>query len=319
MKDLIIIGSGPAGVAGGIYSSVYNLDTEILGEEPGGTIKEGHTVENYPGLGKLKGEELAEEFLNHLESLGNGVTEKEATRIELVEAEEENNVEEAGESGKRFRVLDKEGEEHFSKSLLIATGRKHRKLDIPGEEEYRGKGVSYCATCDAPLFKDAEVGVVGGSDSAAKEALLLTEHAEKVYIIYRRGEIRPEPRTKEKIYQKVEEGEIEIINNTNVEEVKGDEMMKKVVLDNPYQGDEELELEGLFIDIGGVPTTELLKDLEIDTNEKGEIKVNKKMSTNVPGVYAAGDVTNNNFKQVITAAYQGSRAVQSIYQYLQDE
>jgi len=318
MKDLIIIGSGPGGISAGIYSSVYNLDTKILGEEPGGTIKEGHTVENYPGLGELKGEELAEKFLDHLESLGNEVIEKEATRIEAVEAGEEENEEGAGDNGKKFRVVDKEGEEHFSKALLIATGRKHRKLDIPGEEKYRGKGVSYCATCDAPLYKDTEVGVVGGSDSAAKEALLLTEHAEKVYIIYRRDEIRPEPRTKEKIYQKEEEGEIEIINNTNVEEVKGDEMMNKVILDNSYQGSEELEIEGLFIDIGGVPTTELLKNLNIETSEKGEIKVNEKMETNIPGVYAAGDVTDNNFKQVITAAYQGSRAVQSIYQYLQD-
>lgn len=304
MKDLIIIGAGPAGLSGGIYSSVYNLDTEIIGKDVGGTINEGHTVENYPGLGKTTGEKVAEKFLDHLESLERDITETEATRIE--------------KNGEGFKVITKDGGEYESKALLITTGRKHRKLNIPGEEKYRGKGVSYCAVCDAPLFKDAEVGVVGGSDSAAKEALLLTEHAEKVYIIYRKDEIRPEPMTKKKIYEKVEEGKIEIINNTNVKEVKGDQMMNKVVLDNPYKGNEELEIEGLFINIGGVPTIELLKNLDIDTSKRGEIKVDEEMSTNVPGVYAAGDVTDNNFKQVITAAYQGSRSIQSIFQYLQE-
>ncbi len=305
MKDLLIIGTGPAGISGGIYSSVYNLDTEIIGEEIGGTIKEGHTVENYPGLGKTTGEELAEEFEEHLESLGKEITEDEATRIE--------------KNKDKFKVFTKNGEEYETKSLLIATGRRHRKLKIPGEKKYRGKGVSYCAVCDAPLFKDVEVGVVGGSDSAAKEALLLTEHAKKVYIIYRRDEIRPEPMTKKKIYEKVEEGKIEIINNTNVKEIKGNKMMNKVVLDNSYKGSKELEIEGLFINIGGVPTTELLKNLDIETSKSGEIKVDKEMSTNVPGIYAAGDVTDNKFKQVITAAYQGSRAIQSIFQYLQDK
>ncbi|MFW5902872.1 MAG: NAD(P)/FAD-dependent oxidoreductase [archaeon] len=304
MKDLIIIGAGPAGLSGGIYSSVYNLDTEIIGKDVGGTINEGHTVENYPGLGKTTGEKVAEKFLDHLESLERDITETEATRIE--------------KNGEGFKVITKDGGEYESKALLITTGRKHRKLNIPGEEKYRGKGVSYCAVCDAPLFKDAEVGVVGGSDSAAKEALLLTEHAEKVYIIYRKDEIRPEPMTKKKIYEKVEEGKIEIINNTNVKEVKGDQMMNKVILDNPYKGNEELEIEGLFINIGGVPTIELLKNLDIDTSKRGEIKVDEEMSTNVPGVYAAGDVTDNNFKQVITAAYQGSRSIQSIFQYLQE-
>ncbi len=303
MKDLLIIGGGPGGLSAGIYSAIYNLDAEITTENVGGTVLDAHEIENYPGLGRTSNQELVDEFKNHIELFD----------IPINEGEEVVNMEKI-EDG--FKTITREGEEYRSRAVVIATGTQVRKLNIPGEEEYRGKGVSYCAVCDAPLYKGTEVGVVGGSEAAAKEALLLTEHADKVYIIYRGEEIHPEPILKKRIEKKEEEGEIEVINNTNVEEIKGSQMMEKVKLDNSYKGSEELEIEGLFISIGGVPLTEITGDLKVETNNSGAIKVNDKMETSVPGIYAAGDVTDNGFKQIITAAYQGSRAVNTAYQHL---
>lgn len=303
--DTLIIGAGPGGLSAGIYSAIYNLDAEVTAKKIGGTILDAHQIENYPGLGRKTNEEFVEKFKTHAELLKVPINKEE----EIVNIKKEENT---------FKSTTREGKKYQSKSLLIATGTKVRKLGIPGEKEYSGKGVSYCAVCDAPLYKDTEVGVVGGSDSAAKEALLLSEHAEKVYIIYRGEEIHPEPILKERVEEKAKKGKIEIINNTNITKIKGNNMVKKVELDKEYQGNKELKVGGVFISIGGTPTTELVRDIGVETNESGEIKVNENMETNIPGVYAAGDVTNNGFKQAITAAYQGSRAVQSIYQYLQD-
>lgn len=306
MIDLVIVGGGPAGMSAGIYSAVYNLDARIIAKEIGGTVQDAPMVENYPGVGAVDNQKLIEKFQSHLEQFN--VPIEEGTEVKEIEKEEEG-----------FSITTEEGEEYLSKAVLIATGTKDRELDVPGEEEYKGKGVSYCAICDAPLYKDAVVGVVGGSDAAAKEALLLSEHAEKVYIIYRGEEIHPEPILKRRVDEKVEQEKIKIINNTNVTEIKGEQMMETVELDNRYRGSEELELEGLFIAIGGVPLTAVAEDLEVELNDSGEIKANERMETSVPGAYAAGDVTNNGFKQIITAAYQGSRAVKEAYEYIKSQ
>lgn len=306
MRDLLIIGGGPGGLAAGIYSAIYKLDSEIITKNVGGTVLDAHKIENYPGLGRMENQELVEKFKSHL-----GLYD-----VPVSEGKEVANI---NQKDGNFKVITRDQEEYESKAILISTGTQLRKLKVPGEKEFRGKGVSYCAVCDAPLFKDAVVGVVGGSDAAAKEALLLTEHAKKVYIIYRGEEIHPEPIQKKRVMKKVEKGEIEIINNTNIEEIKGDKMMEKVKLDNPYKGEDELELEGIFIAIGGVPLTAITKDLEVEVNDMGEILVNDQMETNVEGVYAAGDVTNNGFKQIITAAYQGSRAIKEAFKYIKSK
>ncbi len=305
-RELIIIGGGPGGLAAGIYTAIYNLDGKVVTEDIGGTVLDAHKIENYPGLGEVTNQELIENFKSHLNHFNVPVDED--TEVVDIEQEEE-----------KYKVTTREGKEYLTDTVLIATGTKTRKLDIPGEEEYRGKGVSYCAVCDAALYKDDTVAVVGGSEASAKEALLLTEHAEKVYIIYRGEEIHPEPILKQRVEEKADKGEIEVINNTNVTEVKGDQMVNKVKLDNKYKGKKELEVDGLFISIGGVPLTEITGDLDIETSDSGEIKVDERMKTSVPGIYAAGDVTDNGFKQIITAAYQGSRAVNTAYQHLKEE
>ncbi|MEK6846853.1 MAG: FAD-dependent oxidoreductase, partial [Nanoarchaeota archaeon] len=183
-----------------------------------------------------------------------------------------------------------------------------------GAKEFENKGVAYCALCDAPLFKNKVVAVVGGSDSAAKDALVLTEHAKKVYMIYRGEKIRPEPINYERV---MSNKKIEVINNTNVTEVKGKQFVEKVILDKPYKGSKELDLQGVFVAIGHIIISDLAKSIGVKTNEKGEIIIDHRTAeTNLPGVFAAGDVADTPFKQLITGVAEGCTAAFSAYEYL---
>lgn len=194
-------------------------------------------------------------------------------------------------------------------TIVVATGSERRKLGIPGEEEFTGKGVSYCATCDGPFFKDKVVCVIGGSDSAAKEALFLAQIAKKVYIIYRGEEIRAEPINKKRVY---ENDKIEIIYKTNITEIKGDGSVKSVIFDNR----QEFEVDGVFIEIGSIPASDIVKDIGVDLNHKKEIIINRKSETNIPGIYAAGDVADAPFKQAITGVAEGVIAAYAVFDYL---
>ena len=204
----------------------------------------------------------------------------------------------------------------MGKTILFATGTKWKKLpeSVKGSREFENKGVNYCAICDGPLFRNKIVGVVGGSDSAAKDAMLLSEHAKKVYIIYRGEKIHPEPINMKRVEQNKK---IEIINNTNVAEVKGEQIVKSVVLDRMYKGKKELELDGIFIAIGHIVLSDLAKPLGVKLNGKGEIIIDHKTSeTNIEGVYAAGDVADKPFKQAITGVAEGCTAAYSAYEYI---
>ncbi|MFX1257383.1 MAG: NAD(P)/FAD-dependent oxidoreductase, partial [Promethearchaeota archaeon] len=196
-------------------------------------------------------------------------------------------------------------------TVCIATGSERRKLGIPGEEEFTGRGVSYCATCDGPFFTDKVLAVIGGSDSAAKEALFLAQHAKKVYIIYRGEEIRAEPINKKRVY---ENDKIEIINKTNVTEIKGNDKVKALIFDN----NQTFNIDGVFIEIGSNPASKLAEDLDIKLNEKKEIIINRKSETNVPGIYAAGDVADSHFKQAITGVAEGVIAAYAAFDYLKN-
>ena len=304
--DFIIIGAGGAGLAAAMYGARLGLKTLCFGtshgsELPlGGVITTTNVVENYPGFIRLTGTELADKIREHAQS------------YDLVTLKEEKATE-VKQSGKEFHVKT-ENANYIGKSILFATGTKWRKLDVPGSKEFETRGIAYCALCDAPLFKNKIVGVVGGSDSAAKDAMVIAEHAKKVYMIYRGEKIRPEPINYERI---MANKKIEIINNTNVIEIKGKQFMEKVVLDKPYNGSKELELQGLFIAIGHIIISDLAKSLSVKTNEKGEIIIDHKTSeTNLPGVFAAGDVTDKPFKQLITGVADGCTAAFSAYEYI---
>ena len=304
--DFIIIGGGGTGLAAAMYSARLGMKTLVLGfthgtELPiGGVITTTNVVENYPGFIRLTGQELAKKLEEHAKS------------YDLVEIKNEKTLEVKKTKG-GFSVKTNK-REYFGKTILFATGTKWRKLDVPGSDEFENKGVSYCALCDGPLFKNKIIAVVGGSDSAAKDSLLLAEHAKKVYIIYRGDEIHPEPINMERIKKNKK---IEIVNNTNVTEIKGGEFMESVILDKLHKGKKELELEGIFVAIGHVALSDLAKKIGVKTDDKGEIIINHKTSeTNVSGVFAAGDVTDKPFKQLITGVADGCTAAYSAYEFI---
>ena len=304
--DFIVIGAGVTGLAASMYAARLEMKTLCLGKSSGselsvgGVITTTNVVENYPGFIRLTGEELANKLREH------------ALSYPLVTIREES-AEAVKKRGNLFIVKTLKME-YSCKAILFATGTKWRKLEVPGSKEFENKGVAYCALCDSPLFKNKIVGLVGGSDSAAKDALVLAEHAKKVYIIYRGENIHPEPVNMRRIEGKKN---IEIINNTNVVEVKGDNKIKSVILDREYNGNKELALEGLFVAIGHIPLSELAKKLGAKINEKGEIIIDHRTSeTNVDGVYAAGDVTDKPFKQAITGVAEGCVAAYSGFEYI---
>lgn len=304
--DFIIIGSGVTGLAAAMYSARLGMKTLVLGashgsELPvGGVITTTNLVENYPGFIKLTGTELADRIRDH------------ALSYDLVKILEEKVIEINRE--KDLFLIKTKKNEYLGKTILFATGTKWKKLEVPGSNEFENKGVAYCALCDAPLFKNQVVGVVGGSDSAAKDALVLAEHAKKVYIIYRKEKIRAEPINYERV---MKNEKIEIINNTNVVEIKGDEVVKSVILDREYNNSKELQLDGLFIAIGHEVLSELAEKLGVKLNEKKEIVIDHKTSeTNLEGVFAAGDVADKQFKQAITGVAEGCTAAYSAYEYI---
>jgi thioredoxin reductase (NADPH) len=234
-------------------------------------------------------------------------------QVEKLDVEiKEETVADIQKSNNIFLIKTKENE-YEARTVLIATGSKRRKLNIPDEEKYLGKGVSYCATCDAALYKNKIAAVLGGSDAAAQSALLAAEYASKVYIIYRKEKLRAEPIHIENISKN---RKIEVICNANVAKIEGNGFVKGVVLDNDYKGSKKLRVDGIFIEIGSVPSTGLAKSLGVEMNPENEIIVDEKSRTNVEGVYAAGDVTQSVLKQAVTACAQGAIAAYSAYKLL---
>src|SRR3989338_7390857 len=304
--DFVIIGAGVTGMSAAMYAARLELKTLCLGtsfgtELPiGGVITTTNIVENYPGFIKLTGEELSNKIRDHALSYKN------------VEIKEEKTLS-VKKNGKVFEIKTNKGD-YIGKTVLFATGTKWRKLEVPGAIEFENRGANFCALCEAPLYKNKIVGLVGGSDSAAKDALVLSEHAKKVFIIYRGEHIRPEPINMKRVESKKN---IEIINNTKVVEVKGDNILKSVILDRAYGGSKELKLDGLFIAIGHIALSDLAKPLGVKLNEKGEIIIDHKTSeTSVEGIYAAGDVADKPFKQAITGVAEGCTAAYSAYEYI---
>jgi len=294
--DVLVVGGGPAGLAASIYSARYMLSTIILSKEHGGAIAEAHLVENYPGFEGISGLDLVEKFRKQAKKLGVDFKNEEAIGIK--------------KEKDYFLVNNK----YKSKKVILAVGTFRRKLDIPGEKEFIGKGVSYCATCDAPFYKDKIVGVVGGSNSAARAAQILSDWAKKVYIIYRKEQIRAEPKIVEHIEQNKK---IEIINNTNIKEIKGEKFVNSAVFDSG----EVFMLDGVFIEVGSIPAVALPKELGVKLDKSEYIIVDEAMRTNVEGVYAAGDITtgSNQWRQVITACAEGGVAASSAYLDLKKE
>lgn len=301
--DTIIVGGGCAGYPAAVYAARFNLKTLVIAKEQGGLITTTHLVENYPGFISLSGQELADNLKAHVEA--NNVPIKDDIVTDVIK--QENGL---------YLVKTAISEDEFlAKTIILATGTKHRHLDVPGEKEYQSRGVSYCATCDGPFFRNKTVAIVGGGDSAAKEAMVLAQSCKKVYMLVR-SQLKAEPINADRI-RKIEN--IEIIEGVNITEIKGEKKMTHVVLDNKVNNSNELELNGLFVAVGMLPQNELAKQLGVELNKRGEIIIDKDSKTNVENVFAAGDVTNAEWKQGIIAAAEGSVAANSAFEYLQSK
>lgn len=299
--DVIIIGAGSAGYAAGIYATRFGLRTLLIGKEPGGQVNEAYEVDNYPGFLNISGIDLMAKFRGHAEKLGAELVVSEAIDV--------------GKKGENFVVKTKD-KEHEGKAVILATGSRRRKLGLPNEKELTGKGVAYCATCDAPFFRDKVVGVVGGGNAAVKSALLLTEHAKKVYLIYRKA--KEDMRAMPYWIKKAEEnGKIEMVFQAIPKELKGKDKLESVVFEKDGKN-LEIKMDGIFVEIGWLPENELAKRLGVSLDENGKIRISKDMSTNVEGVFAAGDITNgsNGMEQIVTSCAEGSIAAESAYNYV---
>ncbi|HFC76962.1 MAG TPA: hypothetical protein ENJ27_01915 [Candidatus Moranbacteria bacterium] len=300
--DIIIIGAGPAGLSASVYASRYGLKNIVVGEISGGLVTQTYEIGNWLGEKNISGFEFTQKAVEHVKSLGAEII---TSSVDEIKEDKENT----------FNVLLANGDSIKSKTILIATGSKHRKLGVAGEKEFLGKGISYCATCDGFFYKEKTVGIVGGSDSAASAALYMSNIAKKVYLIYRKNKLRAE---RFWINSLEKTKNVEIIYNTNIKKIEGDNKIEKILLDNPFKNSTELSLDGLFIEIGFIPNIELTKNFGVSVDEDGYIKIEKDGRTTVRGIWAAGDITNgsNKFKQIITATAEGAIAINSIQSYL---
>lgn len=305
--DIIIIGGGPAGLAAGLYGSRAKLETLIIErDKTGGQIVTTDEVANYPGsIPNATGPSLIARMVEQCEEFG---TTRIKDSVEKIEVEGQ------------YKIIKCEKETYKTKTVIIATGAVPRKLGAPGEKELTGKGVSYCATCDADFFEDFEVFAVGGGDTAVEEAMYLTKFARKVTLVHRRDELRAAKSIQEKAFKNEK---LEIMYDTVVEEIKGDGILESIVFKNrkteevfEIKAPEEDGTMGLFCFIGYLPNTEVFKGL-IDMNDSGYIISDSNMKTNVDGIFAAGDCTEKLLRQVITASADGAIASVSAEKYIE--
>lgn len=302
--DIAIVGSGPAGYSASIYASRYKLKNIVFGKMIGGTISEAHKVCNYPGVSDITGLELGMKFQEQAKDLGG-----ESAFENIVDIKKENDV---------FILTTESNNQYNARTVLIATGTVRNKLALPNEDKFLGKGVSYCATCDAMFYKDKTVVIAGGSNAATMATSMLSDIAEKVYIVYRGPALKGDQLW---IDQLSNQKNVNIVLTTVITSLEGNEKLERVKLSKPYNGSEYIDTDGLFIEIGSQPSSELSQKLGLEVDDRGFIKVKGDQSTSVDGIWSAGDCTtgSNRFRQVITAASEGAVAANSIYEYLMEK
>jgi alkyl hydroperoxide reductase subunit F len=300
MYDTIIIGSGPAGMTAAIYASRREMDTLVIGKEMGGQLVWASDIENYPGFKSINAFELIQKLQHQVSSLG----------VEIKTADVKKIEKQADGTFKIFTSKDV----FESRTVIIAMGLSPRRLAIKGEEGFSGKGVSYCANCDGPFYKDKVVSVIGGGNSALDAAEIMSKIARKVYLIHRRDEFR----AFEALVKEVEEREnVEIILNSSPKEFLGKEKLESMIVENLKTKETRIiDIDGAFVEIGRIAHTDLLEGL-IDRNEKKELVVDDLTRTRTEGLYACGDVTQVEFKQIPIAMGQATVSALSAYQYLQ--
>lgn len=301
LYDILVIGGGPAGLNAALYSSRKGANVGIIAESIGGQVVNTSTVENYLGYSSISGEELMNKFQDHVNGLNIPILKY--SYVKGLKVYDDSQVKE---------VIMSDGSTYRAKSIIIATGSKSRKLNVPGEEEFAGRGVAYCAICDGPLFAGTEVVVAGGGNSAVEAAIDLSKMAKKVTIVH-----RSQFRADKILVDQLEDIEnVDVHLNTQIKEVLGDNMVTGIkVLDKDTSDTYTIPASGVFVEIGYIPNNEPFKDI-VNMNDRGEIIVDKYGETNIKGVYAAGDSTDTPYKQIIMAAGDGAKCALSANAYL---
>ena len=301
MYDVIIIGGGPAGITAGIYAARQKLKTLLLTKEFGGQIgKKAVEIENYPGFSKISGPDLIKKFREHLG----------AQEIEIKMGV----VRKVEKDGNNFLVFTSEKEKFLAKTVIVATGADPRPLEVPGEKEFIGRGVSYCVTCDGPIFKNKTIAVIGGGNAGFEAAIFMTHYATKIYILEYGFQVGAD-QVNQEIARKSKK--IKVIINAEVKEIKGKNFVEALIYDDLKTKKEKiLEVQGVFVEIGSQPATSFIKGL-VDFNERDEIKVEfETFQTKTPGLFAVGDCNMGKYKQIVTAAGEGCKAALAAYEYV---
>ncbi|MFA6995430.1 MAG: FAD-dependent oxidoreductase [Patescibacteria group bacterium] len=300
--DLCIIGHGPAGMTAAIYAARYKINQILVGDLPGGLMTSSHKICNFPSEIEISGMDLSEKMVNQVKALE--VPQKLAAVTSINQVD------------KIYNIVLSSGESIKAKTVLLATGTKHRHLGLPNEKLLTGRGVSYCATCDALFYKDKTVAVIGGSDSASTAAIYLAQVASKVYQIYRGDSLRGETAW---IDQVKLNKKISVIYNTQITELLGLEKLTGIKLDKPFEGKDELNIDGVFVEVGSEPDLDLINQLSLETDKGHYIVTKENQATSREGVWAAGDITtnSNSFRQIVTACSEGAIAAENIFKYLQ--
>lgn len=301
--DVIIVGQGASAFGAALYSARYQMKTVVIGEAFGGETATGSIIENYPGFAHIDGFDLMMKMKDQVTALG----------IEIID----DRVNEIKVEGDCLISRAYDGT-YKSTAVIMGIGRERRKLGLPEEDDLLGKGLSYCSTCDAPLYKDQVVAVVGGGDAAVTGSVLLAKYAKEVYLIYRKEKFtRPEPINLKLLN---ESPNLIQLMNTKVTALNAGEKMESIDIDKPYQGQNTLNVDGIFVEIGADPRSQMARSLGAMLNDQDEVMVSKFMETTVPGLFAAGDVTDasGDLKQTITSTAQGVVAATSAYKYVME-
>ena len=293
--DLIIIGAGPSGLTAALFALRYKLKVLVIGQELGGQLNYAHKIENYPGIHSIHGHELTKIMKAQVENLG----------CKRIEQEVKGIMKEKG----MFKIIT-DSSSYYAKAIILGLGTMRRKLNLPQEGKFIGKGVSYCVTCDAALFRNKTVAIIGGSNAAIMDAMLLVKYVKKLYVIYRGSKLRAEPIRVEQIKKNKK---IQVIYNADVRDIHGKKFLESITLSNG----KKLAVNGLFIEVGNVPHTILTSRLGVKTDSQGYIIVNQDMETNVKGIYAAGDCISKKLRQLVNACGDGAVAAFSAYRFLE--
>ncbi len=312
MFDLIIIGGSAAATAAGIYAARRGLNFKIITKDFGGEVATSGEIGNWPGVNQTDGITLANQFKEHLKFYN--VIPEEGVEVDKITKQEDPALADKSGTSGTFLIKTKSGQDYHAKTVIVATGVHPKELNVPGEKDFRNKGVSYCTVCDGPLFSGKITAVIGGGNSALEAGLMLADISLKVYVINKNTQFKGDNILIDKLMAKKN---VEIVYNAKTTQIMGEQFVTGLKYENPPAGggEREISVDGIFVHIGMTPNSSIVPD-NVQKNKFGEIMVNKNCETNVPGLYAAGDVTDVPFKQIVIAAGQGTCALLSAVNYL---